>query len=673
MRKSKKILIVSAVAGLAVVGTTAGMAYCESNNTAIVAEAATNTDTTDSKVEEINTEEILDKLSGKDIISTDAAQKEETVYVIADATGASQKIIVSEWLKNPENAAELVDQSNLTDIQNVKGEETFTLGAEGQVTWAANGQDIYYQGQSSEELPLKLNINYTLDGNEITPAELEGKSGKLVMTFSYDNIAKVPFLAVNGMILDNSKFTNVNVTNGKVVNDGSKIVVIGAALPGVAECLDIDTEKADIPSTVEVTADVTDYSAVTSMTLVTNDLFNHINVDNIDDMDSLKDAMSSLTDATTKLVDGSDNLYDGLCTLADKSVELSDAIGKLSAGADKLQNGIVTAQNGIGTLSTGIGSLDQGIGALNSGVGALDQGISKFADGIVQLDTGINSLADGSKNVQSGAGQIKDGLGALAAQNDTLNGGAKQVFNSLLANAQSQLTAAGVKIPNLTIENYEKVLGGVIAQLNQAGDAKSAYAAKTIQGVLDSLKSYQQFYDGLAQYTGAVSKLHDGSKTLAAGTDQLTGGVNKLSAGSSELVKGFDTLQKGSSDLVDGSSKLVNGSAELVAGASKLNSGCDALVSGSKELAGGLGKLDQASGTLIDGVGKLKDGSKQLADGIELFSETGIQKLSDMFDGDISKLITNVSDMISTSKEYVSFGGVSKDMTGSVKFIIKAE
>ena len=105
------------------------------------------------------------------------ASKEETVYVIAGADGKQQSVIVSDWLKNPNKETSLQDVSDLTDIENVKGDETWTANGTS-LTWDAQGNDIYYQGKSETELPVTMNISYQLDGKDIAPAELAGKSGK---------------------------------------------------------------------------------------------------------------------------------------------------------------------------------------------------------------------------------------------------------------------------------------------------------------------------------------------------------------------------------------------------------------------------------------------------------------------------------------------------------------
>ena len=182
-----------------------------------------------------------------------AEGKEETVYVIADANGNPTRTIVSAWLKNPEETDTITDRSTLTGIENVKGSETYTTDANGDLVWQADGSDIYYQGSSDAPLPITANITYTLDGVDVTPELLEGATGHLVMTFHYINHTAAervvngksvtlyqPFAVVSGAMLDNSKVSNVEVTNGKVINSGDQTIVVGLAMPGLKESLGLD-------------------------------------------------------------------------------------------------------------------------------------------------------------------------------------------------------------------------------------------------------------------------------------------------------------------------------------------------------------------------------------------------------------------------------------------------
>ncbi len=113
--------------------------------------------------------------------------KAETVYVMADASGAANEIIVSEWLRNQRGASVLEDFSNLTDIENVEGYEEFTKNSDGSLTWQADGADIYYQGKTDAKLPVGVSLSYKLDGKEIAADELAGKSGRVTIRFDYTN------------------------------------------------------------------------------------------------------------------------------------------------------------------------------------------------------------------------------------------------------------------------------------------------------------------------------------------------------------------------------------------------------------------------------------------------------------------------------------------------------
>lgn len=127
----------------------------------------------------------------KDIVKEATAEivKDETVYVNADASGVPQSVTVSDWLKNAGSEEELKDMSRLEDIKNLKGEESFVSDGE-TLTWKTAGEDIYYQGTTKEKLPVDVKLTYYLDGKEISPEELKGKSGQLKICIDYTNHAE---------------------------------------------------------------------------------------------------------------------------------------------------------------------------------------------------------------------------------------------------------------------------------------------------------------------------------------------------------------------------------------------------------------------------------------------------------------------------------------------------
>ncbi len=388
--------------------------------------------------------------------------KDETVYVLAGANGSVQKIIVSDWIKNVMQDAQLHDESELGNIVNIKGDETYTMNGDTMRVWDAKGNDIYYQGDIKKDIPVEMSVSYTLDGKKVSPEELAGKSGHVVIRFDYQNNqfanvkingktekVNIPFAMLTGMLLDTDIFTNVNVSNGKLINDGDRMAVVGIAFPGMQDSLKLDSDKLEIPDYVEISADVTNFEMTTTMTVATNELFNEFDPEKLNSFDDLSGSLDKLTDAMNQLMNGSSQLYDGLCTLLDKSGELVAGIDKLAAGA----------------------------GELKKGAGDLDTGAGKLKDGAAALSAGLNTLS---------------------SNNDTLNGGAKQVFDTLLATANSQLKAAGVTVPKLTVDNYAKTLEKVIASLDKDAVYQQAVSKVTAEveknrpafekGVTDAVK-----------------------------------------------------------------------------------------------------------------------------------------------------------------------------------------
>lgn len=507
--------------------------------------------------------------------------KDETVYVLARADGSVEKIIVSDWVQNTQGGDTIHDVTRLTDIENVKGSETCTLGGDNTCVWDARGNDIYYQGEIDKELPVSVAVSYSLDGQPVTPEELAGKSGRVSIRFDYTNHQYelmdiggrqekiyVPFAMLTGVLLDNEVFSNVSVSNGKIVNDGDRTIVAGLAFPGLQDSLGLDRDTLDLPGHVEITADVEGFALETTVTLASNGLFNDMAYES-GGLDGLDGKLDELTDAMARLINGSSRLYDGLCTLLDSSKELVSGIDRLAAGA-------------------------------------------------AQLKQGADGLSAGASQLQAGAAALSQGLDALAQNNGTLNGGATQVFQTLLSTADAQLAAAGVQAPELTVENYAQVLDGVIAAAGESPAAQQVAALKA------SLDSYNGFYQGLQSYTAGVAQSAAGAGDLNTGISSVKDGADSLSAGAGQLYDGILTMQN-------------------------------------------------SAPALIDGVTQLRDGAMELSDGLKEFNEKGVQKLVDAFDGGLGGLVDRVDAVTAVSERYTSFSGISPDMDGQVKFVWRTE
>lgn len=373
--------------------------------------------------------------------------KDEAVYVLTGADGSVKKIIVSDWLKNELGSASVADKSDLSDIENVKGDESYTINGDNMTVWDAQGNDIYYQGNIQKELPVGLSVRYYLDGKSVSPEELKGKSGKVTIRFDYENRQYetvqingvnqriyIPFAMLTGMILDNDTFQNVQITNGKLVNDGDRTVVVGLAFPGLQENLNLSRDDLSIPDSVEITADVTNFSLGMTVTLACNDLFSQLGDVDLTSLDSTS-ALDQLTGAMDQLLNGSSALYEGLSTLLDKS----------------------------GELVSGVEELAQGAAAIKSGADSVDDGAAQLKAGLADLSSGLNTLS---------------------ANSEALNSGAKQVFNSLLETAATQIRAKGLNVPDLTIENYAEELNTLIKSLDETTVYETAL--KQVTGAVEA-------------------------------------------------------------------------------------------------------------------------------------------------------------------------------------------
>lgn len=363
----------------------------------------------------------MDSVSLKD----NDADKDESVYLISDANGNVNKTIVVDHLKNKDKKDTLEDASNLSDIENVKGKEKFTQSGD-KLTWQAGGKDIYYQGTATEEPPVTQKVTYYLDGKEISPEDLAGKSGKVKIRFDYTNTTSytetvngekqtvsVPFAAITGLVLGDG-FENIEVTNGKAEVSDSSSVVLGYALPGLKDSLGIKDKDLDgdvnIPEYMEMTADVKNFSMPAAMTFVVN-ASDYVSTDGIDTSD-LDDMINDLKDASTQLQDGSKTLAEGTDTLADGLSTLQSKLGTFASGVGTLQSGLKTYTDGVSTLSGGLNTLGNSTGALVSGADKLNSGAGQLASGSATLKDGLKSYTDGASELQAGINKLYNTLDA---------------------------------------------------------------------------------------------------------------------------------------------------------------------------------------------------------------------------------------------------------------------
>lgn len=670
------VRIIAGVLTIAMVGT--GFSVYTVHAEKAGTEAAQTTDSTSDSEDELSLSSMLkDNVS----VSEKEIDKDETVYLISDASGNVNQTIVSDHLINRDKSDTLKDKSSLKDIENVKGDETFSQSGD-DLTWQADGNDIYYQGTSTAQAPVSQKVTYYLDGKEISPEDLAGKSGKVTIHFDYTNHSTytetvngeevtvcVPFAAITGMVLDDS-FSNVEVTNGKVQNTGKGNIVIGYALPGLKDSLDLNDddldEDVDIPESFEVTADVENFSLETAMTVVAN-AGSFLSTDGSSDLSSVDDMIDTLTDASEQLQDGSKQLSDGLDTLQSSLKEFSTGMNTLSGGIKSYTDGAKTLGNGIGSLKNGMDSLAGSAPALIDGVNQLKTGSSQAASGAGQLVAGYEGtseqagLVDGAKQLADGAAQVASGVASVQDGASQLKTGSQSAVSGAQALADgSAQVSAGVDQVCGTVSDMMKQMGGLSTQAQQmidekinkntevftmlkalipAGDEK--VTTKNLSQVIQNLEAYKAAYPTaipdatydtyrtqLYTLKGAVEAINQisasmtdsinkagGSEAIQAQLGKLQEGAKGVADGASTLYTGLQTLDAGINSLYDGAVTLNGGAAQVREGAKTVSDGINQEYEGTKSLAAGIGQIDGGLGTVTDKMPDLTSGIKQLQDG----------------------------------------------------------
>ena len=387
--------------------------------------------------------------------------------------------------------------------------------------------------QSTEPIPVDMQITYHLDGNEISATELAGKSGHVKITYDfsvtkYHNNQKIPFLTVTGILLDSNKFTNITIKNGKIINESAEHAILaGYTIVGLNEDLNIDL----LPTSFSFEADVKDFSLETTYTFATSEIFADLDTSKLSSIDDLIGQLNQLSSSFDQIIDGGNQLATGL--------------DSATSGAKALQAGLNTLTSGANTLAVGSQ--------------ALATGANDFA-------TGANSLASGAHQLKDGAGRLSDGLGQVVAVDNQILGKINEATNQASAKYQEIATY----LDNI-ITTISPRLPETAAELTRL---KSELESR-VTGL------YDEAYGKVTEYT-------DGIESLYAGANQLLAGLTELSTGADALAGGASQVAGGANEIATGANKLANGATELSLGSSTLVSGLDQLSAGSHTLYNGL-------------------------------------------------------------------------------------
>lgn len=603
-----------------------------------------------------------------------ALRRDETVYVIANTDGSVRRIIVSDWIQNGLAAAQVEERSELSQVEAVKGSATYTLGQDNARVWDAQGQDLYYQGSIEKALPVDMTVTYQMDGQTVTPGQIAGKSGHVTIRFDYEN----------------RQYEMVEI-------DGTeeKIYVPFAMLTGLL----LDSDR------------------FTNVTVSNGKLFcdgSHTAVVGV--------AFPGLQEDLAMEKDRLD-IPDYVEIEADvKDFSLATAVTVASSGLfDQLDDETLEKLE---------------LGELTGGIGRMTDAMDQLMDGSSQLYDGLCTLLDSSQQLIDGVDRLCQGLNELTAHNSQLNGGAKQVFQSLIAAANSQLQTSGLTVPELTVDNYSQVLESLLQQLDGASAYAESEARKKIEAAVAAQQEQvsaaveqaveqqvaaqveqaveQQVWQQVLSAAGLTEEAYDAGTAAGAipqkQQEQLQAALKAQMA--SETIKGLISQTKAAkmesdeiralmgqkteqtmAELVEENlqseevqSQIRSAAEQASAGAQSIRSlkeqldsyqsfyqGLLAYTAGVAQARDGAAQLQSSLPALTDGVTRLRDGSMELSDGLRQFREEGIQKLADALGGDLGQLSSRLKAIREAAQNYRSFSGDAEDMPSQVRFIYRME
>ena len=636
-----------------------------------------------------------------------AASKSETVYSNLDSNGKAYKTIVSTQLTNEDKSDEITDISNLLNIENTNGDETFKKEGN-QIVWDSNGNNIYYKGESDKQLPVECKITYELNGEEISAEELKGKSGNVKIKINYTNNEKhivsingkqvtmyTPFIIVAGTKIDNAKNKNIQITNGKIVDNGESTLAVGIAMPGMQENIGISKSKIDIPEEIEISMETEDFEMGNIIAVVA---VKGIDEDLTSDLNSMYSQINELANASNEILAGANQLKEGTSELVSGVDQLKDGTGAAYAGSKQIKDEVEESTKNLkndntpaidsktleaikaqamqsATLSdeqkAGIAAQAKAAATLSdeqkAGIAAQAKAGAKLTDaqkaGIAAQAKAAAKLTDAQKAEIAAQAKLTDEQKAkITAQAKAGAEFTKTQKTAIIAQAQEKYTE--------TLTEAEKQLILAVAQntayqtatttaLAVAESTAEATALKVAQSVAEStaeataLKAAQSVAESTAEAT---------AQTVAQSTATQTAETTALTVAQSTATQtaGATATQTAAQVGNQAKQKFTN---QVVSQMSTLGTALD-------ELTNGLANIDNGVSALSVGTNKLDSGALQLANGVKTFNEQGISKINNLVNGDLRNIASRVEKMNELANEYNNYAGIQNGMAGEVKFIM---
>ena len=639
-------------------------------------------------------------------------EKDESVYVKADASGKPTEKSVEVVLKKIEGSDLIEDRSNLREIKNTEGNEEYSEAGEGRYLWQNNGEDIHYKGKSDEELPVNVHITYYLEGQEVSAEQIAGKTGKVKIRFDYENSTDVPFMVLSAAMLPADVFSDVEVTNGRVMDLGDQKAVIGFAFPGLMDTLKLvdyePTEEIELPEYVEIEARAEEFALDFTASVVSTGLFEELEDKDLEDLDELPEDMEELTDASTEIRDAAQELADGGSEFGDYLSQYFDGLAQLSEGTDSLDQGLTLLSQNISKISEGSKSLQGGLEQIDQSLAKVDlsalssqesreaaeaaqaalvslgQSGAELKEKLGNIGTELENVRTFTEDVSTYIGQVQALQEAVEempapdlAAADLENGWTVRLNAEATAQAREMLTQILESVPEETraeieaavnVEDMEISLDATFGEIRDGiqKDAEGSRntlrdaSAQIVEPTVPDLEALSP--ENMEEITQTIGNMEQSLAVIGAyaeGMSQMASSLNELSDALTQLKTGVSQLSGGSTQLTEGLGTFEKALTQASEGSAQLSSAM-------KTVSSAGGELDSAYGQLVDGM-------NEFADGIAEFDEEGIQSLAELAGPEYKDVIRGIRAARDAEHNYTNFSGICDGQKGSVRFIIETE
>ncbi len=609
-----------------------------------------------------------------------AAEKKEVITVKADASGKPQKIEASVTLSGISGSGPIRDVTRLNNLNNKKGDEEFAFSGE-TLYWQNLGKEISYEGKSEEPLPVEVNIRYFLNGEEVKPEAILGKSGELEVRYSFTNNTRqavmsdgyrfelpVPFVAMTAVLLPEGVFSNIETENASLSSLDGQDMIVGVTFPGLQESirsLQMDgINEIELPDGFSFKAEVSGFETGYSTTILSSDVFADMDTD-LEDLEDLKKGMIDLKDASAKLLEAAEKMRDGTKEYGKYLSQYFDGVKKLDEGLDAFVKGITELDKQKEQLKQGADTLYT---ALDTVVKALEDSSSSFeqlktaAAALASLPGDLDTLREfvsklpeilaafeetGKKTGEyiAAVDSVKAGFAGYDLQrlNETARSQSEEVLRSMLEGKLSE-----EEIGEIIEANSQAIDLNADTELKDLFASLAALEAPDLSGMQIDLDPVSEALNSLDENSGILAGLSENAKELT------------------ELADSFTVMLEQLQQIRDGAGRLAGGIRDFNEGIAKLKEGAATLKKGSASLA-------ESSDKLADGIGALADGAGEYADGYDQFHKEGIIDLSKVATRDLPEFQAWLKALKKAGRGYGSYSGLEEHQQGETLFLIETE